>query len=1082
MHQGYYRWPTIHQGQIVFGAEDDLWKVSLSGGAAIRLSANLGQIANPRLSPDGQWIAYTGSDEGHPEVYVMPASGGVPRRLSYFGTSVTRVVGWRPDGQAVICSSSARQPIRRSVELFEVPLNGGEATPLGYGMAHHISYGSGGRAVIGRHTWDGARWKRYKGGTKGVMWVDPDGQGNFQPLLHDLEGQVSTPIWIDERIFFVADHEGSGNLYSCLPDGSDLKRHTDHEEFYVRFPDHHNGVIVYQCGGDLYAYTIATEQSEKIQIEWHSPQVQRSRKFVSASKYLNQYTLDAEGQALGLISRGKAFVMPCFDGAVQQLGERQGVRYRTLHYLSDGQRVALTGDAAGEEAVEVHWLDGSQPPLRIDDLALGRPDYVAVSPCSAMLAVVNHRRQLLVIDLDSHSTRILDESQHGAEHDGIGMPGWSPDGQWLVYSFAGQTNLSHLRLCHVESGSVHDITTPVMHDFSPCFDPEGKYIYFISSREFNPAYDTMQFALGFPYGSRPYLITLQAELRSPFLPDAAMVMEGDKKDDKTDSAAADTEAKADKEAPKPVQIDLKGIQQRVVAFPVKDGRYRKIQALPGKVLYTTYPVYGSLDENWAEGSKVRGTLKAFDLKSREEEVLVDGIGSFGLSPKGKKMAVWLDGKLRVLKAGEKPPEKADAKPGVKSGWVDLNRVRLQVDPVQEWTQMFHDAWRRMRDHFWTENMSGVDWAEVRQRYAPLLNKVACRSEYADLMWEVQGELGTSHAYEMGGDYRPEPKYSQGHLGADFAWDEAAGGYRISHLVRGDFWDARFGGPLCQPGLNLKEGDLLTAVNGQALSAELTPSAALLNQAKADVLLTFGGDQPRTVQVRALDSDAPARYRDWVEANRRYVHEQSNGQVGYVHIPDMGPHGFAEFHRYYLVECQRPALLVDVRFNGGGHVSQLLLDKLARKRLGYDIPRWGEPEPYPSYAVLGPILALTDENAGSDGDIFSHAFKMLKLGPLVGKRTWGGVIGINGQGRLADGSVTTQPEYSFWFHDVGWGVENYGTDPDIDVDYAPHHYKRGEDPQLDRALAELDALLKANPPQVPDFSHRPNLKRPPLPPR
>lgn len=1077
MHKGYYRWPTVHGDQLVFGCEDDLWQVSLEGGVARRLTANLGQISCPQFSPDGQWLAFVGSDEGHQEVYVIPASGGVPRRLTYFGTTVTRVVGWSPDGSAVICSSSARQPMRRMVELFAVRLDGGEPEPLGYGMAHHISYGAEGRAVIGRHTWDSARWKRYKGGTKGVLWVDAEGSGTFQPLLN-LNGQISSPLWIEERIYFVADHEGAGNLYSCLPDGQDLKRHTDHEDYYVRFPDFDGQNIVYQCGGALWRYDRSSDSTAEIAIEWHSPQVQRNRKFVPAAKYLSQFHLHPESHSVTLISRGKTFAAPLFDGAVQQVGQRQGTRYRTSHYLHDGKRLALVGDASGEESIEVHWLDGSQEPVQIEDKSLGRPDHVAVSPATPHLAVVNHRRQLLIVDLDAGKTQVVDESD---QHEGIGIPAWSSDGQWVAYAIALKPNLSIIRLCHVPSGSIHDVTRPVMSDYAPCFDPEGKYLYFVSAREFNPSYDAMHFSLSFPYGSRPYLVTLRKDLRSPFEPDFAMLTEDSKPEDKEEDKKEDA-----KDKPKPVEIDLGGLHERVVAFPIKDGRYRKLQALPDKLLYASFPVLGSLDEFWIEGSgKVRGTLKSFNLKTREEEVLVEGISTFQVSADSKKIAVLAEGKLRFLPAGEKPSDKmmADGKPGRKSGLFDFGRLKLEVQPLAEWQQMFNDAWRRMRDHFWTENMSGVDWEEVRQRYAPLLERVACRSEYSDLMWEVQGELGTSHAYEMGGDYRPAPDYKQGHLGADFVWDDGAGGYRIRQLVKGDYWDSRRGGPLTRPGLNIQADEVVTAINGQPLGLDYTPGQALLNQAKSDVLLTLAqGETHRTVQVRTLDNDAPARYRDWVEANRAYVHEKSQGQMGYVHIPDMGPYGFAEFHRYYLTECNYPALLVDVRFNGGGHVSQLLLDKLGRKRLGYDIPRWGEPEPYPSYAVLGPMLALTDENAGSDGDIFSHSWKMMKLGPLVGKRTWGGVIGINSQGRLVDGSVTTQPEYSFWFHDVGWNVENYGTDPDIEVEYAPHDYKQGVDPQLDRAIAELQGLLDAHPPELPDFSRRPSLKRPPLPPR
>ncbi len=1089
MTHGYYRWPTVSGNQVVFGCEDDLWSVPLSGGLATRLTANLGHISCPQLSPDGKWIAYIGSDEGHQEVYLMPAEGGVPTRLTYFGAPVTRVSGWKPDSSAIICSSSHRQILRRMVELYEIPVDGSEPVCLKYGMSHHIAWNpQGPGAVIGRHTWDPARWKRYRGGTVGVLWLDKDGSGNFEPFAREIDGNLATPLWLGERIYFLSDHEGIGNLYSLNLDGEDLQRHTHHDDFYVRFPHSDGQNIVYQCGGDLYKLslsggTISTD-AEKIAIDWRSPQVQRNRKFTSPTKYLNAYQLHSESHSLAVVTRGKAYSMPLWGGAVMQHGEREGTRYRVAQYLPDNKRLVLVGDTAGEEQVEVHWLDGSQPAQAVTDLSLGRPEHVMVSPTTNQVAVVNHRRQLLLVDLDSLTTRVLDETPH---LHGIGTPAWSPDGQWLAYSCGTAPQTTIIKLCHVETGSIHEATRPVLEDFAPSFDSEGKYLYFISTREFNPAYDEIHFSLGFPYGTRPYLLTLRKDLRSPFEPDAAMLI--DKKEPKPEEKAEEkaedkTEEKSDKPKVKPVEIDLDGLADRILAFPIKDGRYRKVLGLGDRVFYITYPVYGSLDQNWAEGITIRGTLRVYNLKSREEEVFMEGVNSFYLSKDGKSLIVRVDNKVRVLPVGEKPSEKVlgDSKPSKKSGWVDLERIKLGVVPALEWQQMFHDAWRRMRDHFWTENMSEVDWDEVRSRYLPLLDRVASRAEFSDLLWEVQGELATSHAYEMGGDYRREPIYSQGFLGADFAWDADAQGYRITHLVHGDHWDAKRGGPLAKPGINTRVGEVVTAINGLSLNAQFGPEQALLNQAKSDVLVSFGGENARTVQVHALDSDTMGRYRDWVEANRRKVHEESNGQIGYVHIPDMGPFGFAEFHRYYLSECNYPALLVDVRFNGGGHVSQLLLDKLSRKRLGYDLPRWGMPEPYPSYSVMGPMLALTDENAGSDGDIFSHSFKMLKLGPLVGKRTWGGVIGINSQGKLVDGSLTTQPEYSFWFHDVGWNVENYGTDPDIEVEYAPHDYHAGRDPQLQTALDTLKDMLVQTPAEMPDLSKRPSLKRAPLPPR
>jgi tricorn protease len=381
-------------------------------------------------------------------------------------------------------------------------------------------------------------------------------------------------------------------------------------------------------------------------------------------------------------------------------------------------------------------------------------------------------------------------------------------------------------------------------------------------------------------------------------------------------------------------------------------------------------------------------------------------------------------------------------------------------------------------------MAGLDWDAIYERYLPLVDRVTTRSELSDLLWEVQGELGTSHAYELGGEYRPGPTYSQGHLGVDWAYDPATERYSIGRIVEGDPWDPGITSPLNRPGVDVQVGDVVLAVNGQPIGGSVTPGEWLVNQADQEVLLTVqrGDESPRTVAVKALGSEQAARYRDWVEANRRAVHEATDGRIGYVHIPDMGPEGFAEFHRGYLVEFDHDGLLIDVRYNGGGHVSQLLLEKLARRRLGYDFPRWGAPEPYPNHAPRGPIVALTNELAGSDGDIFSHTFKLLKLGPLVGKRTWGGVIGIWPRHTLADGTLTTQPEFSFYFDDVGWNVENYGTDPDVEVDNRPQDYVRGVDVQLNRAIEICLEELKKKPPHTPKRTENRRLTPPPLAPR
>jgi tricorn protease len=534
-----------------------------------------------------------------------------------------------------------------------------------------------------------------------------------------------------------------------------------------------------------------------------------------------------------------------------------------------------------------------------------------------------------------------------------------------------------------------------------------------------------------------------------------------------------------------VAIDLDGIAGRVVAFPVPLGRYGQIAGLPGgKVLFTLYPVEGSLGRRWSDESEPKGTLEMWDFDKQDKQTLVKGISGFTLS-QDRKTILYRSGKrLRALKAGEKPDEKLEKeKPGRKSGWLDLKRVRVSVVPPAEWRQMYGEAWRLQRDHFWTEDMSQVDWEAVYERYLPVLERVGTRSEFSDLMWEMQGELGTSHAYEVGGDYRPKPDYGLGHLAAELKYDGRARGYRVTHVVRGDSWKPEADSPLAAPGIGVEPGDVLKAVDGQPLARDLPPDRLLVHRAGTQVLLTVARKgKTRRVSVKALKTEEPARYREWVESNRERVHGETEGRVGYVHIPDMGPRGFAEFHRLYLAEFDRDGLIVDVRYNGGGHVSQLLLEKLARRRVGYDLPRWGPAAPYPSYSVLGPIVAVTNEAAGSDGDIFSHCFKLMKLGTLVGKRTWGGVIGISPRRRFVDGGITTQPEYSFWFQDVGWGVENYGTDPDIEVDIPPQDYAAGRDTQLDFAVELILKQLAESPPQRPDFTGRPDLSLPTLPPR
>ena len=612
---------------------------------------------------------------------------------------------------------------------------------------------------------------------------------------------------------------------------------------------------------------------------------------------------------------------------------------------------------------------------------------------------------------------------------------------------------SFIAIANVETGDVHAVTEPQFVDYAPSFDPEGRFLYFLSNRVLNPVYDATQFELSFPKAALPYLVTLRKDTPSPFLEAST-----DEKDDNGGDKGKDKDLE--------IEIDFDGISGRILAFPVPEGRYWTIAGLKKKAMWLSFPVKGALmEEGTPEPPAPEGTLEAYDFKKLKVETLGYGIAGFRLSADRKQILLFANKKIRVVKAGEKVEEEGGKTRN--GGWIDLQRLKVLIEPEAEWKQMLHEAWRLQRDHFWRADMSKVDWKAVLQRYAPLVDRVNCRSEFADLVWEMQGELGTSHAYDYGGDYREAPHYPVGFLGADFTWDDAAQGYRIDRFLRGDPWARNEACPLRAPGVQLEAGSVITAVNGQRLSATTTPHQALMHQAGAEVHLSVKTeDGERQVRVRTLRSERKARYRDWVERNRDYVREASGGRAGYIHIPDMSARGFAEFHRHFLRDYDCDGLIVDVRYNGGGHVSQLLLEKLCRQRLGAAFSRWFGAFPVPDESPAGPMVALTNEFAASDGDIFSHTFKMKKAGPLIGRRTWGGVIGISPQHRLADGGTTTQPEYSLWFADVGWKVENYGTDPDIDVDIAPHEFRQGKDPQLDRGIAELLKLFETRPPFRP----------------
>lgn len=1065
--RAYVRHPTVAGNRLAFVTEDDVWSVPTEGGRATRVTAADGLATYPRLSPDGELIAYTRQDAGGQDVHVVLTDGGPSRRLTWLG-AMAHTRGWTPEGD-IVFSSDSEQPFRQLFALHTVSAAGGPTERLPLGPARDVAWGLDGTIVVGRNTLDPARWKGHRGGSAGRLWIRRPGAERFRRLLPDLPGDIASPMILGGRVWFLADHEGTGNLYSCRPTGQDLRRHTDHEDFYARWATTDGRRIVYQCGADIWLYSPAAGKTDETThpVEISVPLAgRRSRpRLVKAATALGPsraglvFDADQTAANVALEARGRVVSFGAFDGAVRAHGA-SGARHRLPRFLRDG-RLLMVASRPDGQGLEIHGPGATVE--SVPGVVPGRVSTMAVSPTGGHAAVATHRGELLVIDLDTGVS--IEVEPAGA---GCGGPTWSPDGRWVAYSAAAVGDyIRQIRVYDRAAAKVHDVTRAEFGDGTPSFDPAGRYLYFLSARVFEPSEDPMGFELHFPRPVRAYVATLDAAEPDPFDPA--------------------TRPNPPREA---VTIDLTGIADRVRPVPGPPGRYGQLIAVAEGVILRADPVAGQVDFTLtATGAPADAEVKLVTLGDGEVHTLATGVTDLTASGDRHFLLVRHGQTLRRVAVGPAPPVDAPStRPGRATGWLAVDRVDIHLDPVAEWKQIFDEAWRLMAEFFWDPGMGGVDWDAVRLRYQPLLARVASRSELSDLIWEMQGELGVSHAYEFPGDLDLPAGDAVGHLAIDAAWDSRRRGWRVDRLVVGDGWAPGCSSPLVGPALDIREADVITAIDGISLGLTLPPRAALVGRAGAQVELTVArrGRPPRAFTVRVLRDERVARYRAWVEANRSRVHSETGGRAGYIHVPNMGRPGFAEFHRAFYAEFDREALVVDVRFNEGGFVSTLVLEKLLRRRLGGGAYRWRSPSSYPRQAVSGIIVGICNEHAGSDGDLFTEAFRQLDLGPLVGVRTWGGVIGINLKEPHSDGSVTSQPEFAHWFPGIGWGLEGHGTEPTHPVEVEPGDADAGLDRQLDAALRLVGQALRRTRTRTRatrlDFGPPPDRRRPQLPPR
>ena len=1068
----YARFPHIRGDKIAFVADDDIWLTDLAGGAAYRVTADRVPAQSPRISPDGTQVAWTATRGGRKEVYVAPLEGGPARRLTFWGQAGTWVRGWLSD-EEVLVLSTVGEATRDRVFAHAVPADGSPSRRLPYGWAQDLALGPAGGALLSTAgSTEAAWWKRYRGGTAAQLWLDADGTGEFRRVFADLPSSLVSPLWTTvpggrQRIGFLSDHEGTGQLYSATlgkraPSTARLHRHTDHT-FYARHASSDGDRVVYVSGGRIHLLESLAPDAEPqpvpVRLPGSRPALAPHR--VGAASDLATIRPDRTARASAIESRGTIHWVTHRDGPVRALADGSGVRRRLPVVLGDSDRVAWVTDVDGDDAIAVGGTHDAR--ILVPAGRVGRVLDLAASPDGRKLAIASHDGRLLTAAVPAgkvtRAARVT-EIDRTDEGDMSGLA-FSPDSAWLAWSAPGPDPLRQIRMQRLTSRAAPIEVTPLRFtDFEPTFTNDGKHLAFLSVRSFDPVYDAVVFDLSFPNGCRPHLVPLAADTPSPFEPRV-----GGRPYEQQRSDEKDTE-------PAPTVVDIDNLHQRITAVPVKGGHYSHLRSVRDGLVWLSHPLTGELgdDRPRLEDDPERPSLEHIAFDTAKLQTLAETVDSVEPSGDGTRLVVLDKGALRVVPADHKPSGDDDT-PSADRTDVDLDRVRIEVDPAAEWRQMYDEAWRLMRDHFWRADMGGVDWDAVHNRYASLLDSIATHDDLVDVLWEMQGELGSSHAYVMPASGRPEAGTRQGLLGADLEYVDDT--WQIARIVPGESSRRDARSPLTAPGVAVAEGDAIVAVDRRPTHASATPHARLVGAAGKPVELTIaprnGGDH-RNVVVVPLADEFPLRYQDWVDGRRTWVHNSSDGKVGYVHVPDMVSEGWAQLHRDLRTEFARDALIVDVRGNRGGHTSQLVIEKLARRVIGWDLARGVGPTSYPADAPRGPIVTVTDMYAGSDGDIVTAAIRSLGLGTVVGTRTWGGVVGIDGRYSLIDGTGVTQPRYSFWFERFGWDVENYGVDPDVEVITTPQDRAAGVDPQLDHALElvlrDLRTTAVARPPEYP----------------
>ena len=1095
------RFPDIHGDRVVFTYGGDIWTAPASGGSATRLTAHPGVELFAKFSPDGNWIAFTGQYDGDEQVYVVPTNGGEPRQLTFYpakGPLAPRwgwdnqVYGWSRDGKRIFFRSlrdSWSLPIAR---LYSVSVDGGPAEALPMPTAGSGDFSPNGTEIAySPQSRDFRSEKRYGGGQANALYTFDLKTNNAKRIT---EGPRATrdPMWIGDTIFFNSDRDGHFNLYAYTPSNAKTVQVTTNRQWDVRWPSSDNeGRIVYELNGELQVMDARSRKSTPISITVPDEGLWSRPSRVPVGTLMEAVGLSPKGERALFAARGDIFTAPIEKGPTRNLTHSSNAHDKWPSWSPDGSQIAFISDMSGEEEIYIVPQDGSKPAEQITRGGTAMRYSPTWAPDGKRIAFSDKDGKLYILTLSDRRVAEIADSTRGQIRDFV----WSAKGNFLAFSMAGANQFSSVYIWSANDNQVRRVTDEFFNSYNPAWDPQGNYLFFLSDREFAPQISNIEFNFATNRPTYIYAMTLRKDVKHPFPPESDEVTlakpdespqpkgtppavepkppaqdinkelkkepsQEQPKPAETPAAAADQKTDAAAKppaAPASMNIDFDGISQRVARVPLGADNYGGLSAKAGHLLYGIGPAfyYGR------QGDKPT-SLKIYALKDRKETNLADDIRGYTMSDDGSKVLVAQGPGFNLY----------DATPIGERSRKPVSTASLYVDrnPEQEWNQIFNEVWRRYRDWFYVSNMHGFDWVALREQYKPLLKYVAHRSDLNYVISEMISELTVQHAYIDGGDFQIPPRPRSGLAGARFELDRQAGRYRIAKIFTGDNEEDIYRSPLTEVGVNASVGDYVLAIDGEELKPNDDPYRLLRNKSDNPVTLTLNKTPTlqgsRTVSYRPITDEGNLIYLDWVDKNRQKVSAATGNRVGYLHVPDMGANGIREFIKWYYPQLRKEALVVDVRANGGGNVSRMLIERLRRKLLAVNYSRTNdEAATYPDGVFIGPMVALLDENSASDGDIFPAMFREAGLGPLIGKRSWGGVVGITNRGQLIDGGVVNVPESGLASKNGEWIIEGYGVDPDIEVDNDPQSVIAGKDPQLERAISEAMTRLK-NPVKLP----------------